>query len=39
MALPNDLEVSTLDIGGSQGACIVNEEGKIVPKPKDDDKE
>jgi len=33
MALPNDLEVSKLDIGGSQGACIVNEEGKIVPKP------
>lgn len=39
MALPNDLEVSTLDIGGSQGACIVNEEGNIVPKPKDDEKE
>lgn len=36
MALPNDLEVSELDVGGSKGACVFNEDGKIVPKLKEE---
>ena len=37
MALPNDLEVSKHDVWGTQGACIFNEDGKIVPKPKEEE--